>query len=578
MPPEAKRDLTPVEAVQASRRSLWGLGAFSFFINILMLTGPLYMLQVYDRVLASGSVPTLLALTALIAGLYLTLGALDWTRQSLFSVIGSQVEDRLADSTLEATLASSLNDPGQSTDRPLQNLRTVRRFFSSPALPALFDAPWTPIFFLALFSLHWAFGLWALFGGAALVTLGLINRAITSKRLRTAEEEDWGAQQRAREMTQNAETMEALGMRRPLEAKWRESLDSSDQANTSSSETLGAFTAGTKAFRLFLQSAILGLGAWLAIIGQSTPGAMIAASIIMGRAIAPIEQLVSQWRGIASAHMAWSGLKASIAGAPRGEEPMPLPKIEGRLAIEDMTAGPPGTRLQALKRINFELSPGDTLGVIGPSASGKSTLARVISGVWRPFSGSVRIDGSELTAWSREALGLQIGYLSQKVDLFAGSVKANISRFQDDAPPEAIIAAAQAAGCHDLILHLADGYETEIGEGGAYLSAGQRQRIALARALYGDPNLVILDEPNSNLDSAGDEALQNAILKLKERGATTLIIAHRPNSILYCDRLLVLSQGEQRLYGPKDEVLAKIASSHNASGQVTPIRKGDTNG
>ncbi len=566
------------EAIAASKRTLLGLAIFSFFISILMLTGPFYMLQVYDRVLASQSAPTLVALTVLALGLYFTLGVLDWVRQSLFAVVASRLEDRLADEALNASLASSLRDPGRKTDRPLRDLRTVRRFLASPALSAMFDAPFAPIFFLALFLLHWTFGLWAMFGAAVLLVLALINQAVTRNALRIAEDRERIAQMRAGEMTRNVEVMDALGMRTQLQARWRGDLDASDNASTTSSERLSSFTAGTKAFRLFLQSAILGLGAWLVIQGESSPGAMIAASILMGRAIAPIEQMVGQWRNMVDARRAWVALNEAVAGAPTSPEPMPLPEIRGRVDFEAVSAGPPAAERPVLKQVSLTLEPGDVLGVIGPSGSGKSTFARILAGVWPAKVGAVRIDGAELSAWSRDLLGPQVGYLPQQVDLFSGSVRDNIARFREDAPAEAIIAAAQSAGCHDLILRLPEGYDTEIGEGGAYLSAGQRQRVGLARALFGEPNLVILDEPNSNLDTSGDEALQNAIARLKLRRATTVIIAHRPNAIMHCNKLMVLDNGQVRLFGPRDEVMAKIAEAQESAGRVTPIRKGDRSG
>lgn len=564
------------KAVAECRRTFAGLGGFSLFINLLMLTGPLYMLQVYDRVLASGSVPTLVALTGLILGLYLTLGILDWIRQSLFSIVGARIEDRLADPALSAALAANLKDSGRSTDRPLQDLKTLKRFVAGPALPAMFDAPFAPIFFLALFMLHWAFGLWALFGAAVLLVLALANKATNSRLIKDVEEAERAAQKRSVEMTRNVEVIEALGMRRPLENRWRSVFDKASDSGMVSGGKLGAFTAGTKAFRLFLQSAILGLGAWLAIQGHASPGSMIAASILMGRAIQPIEQLVGQWRGIVGARDAWDSLKEALSQTPAAAEPMPLPAIQGRIDLKEVTASPPSSGKTVLRSIDLHLDAGEILGVIGASASGKSSLAKVLAGIWQPEGGTVRIDGSELNTWPRETLGPQIGYLPQQVDLFSGTVRENIARFRDDATPEAVIAAAQAAGCHDLILHLPNGYDTEIGESGAYLSAGQRQRIGLARALFGDPMLVILDEPNSNLDSAGDEALQNALIGLKTRKASVVIIAHRPNAITQCTKLLVLDNGEVSCFGARDEVL-QILSEAKKSTRVTPLRPGAAN-
>ncbi|GAB5459597.1 MAG: type I secretion system permease/ATPase [Henriciella sp.] len=560
-------------ALKRSQRTLIGLAAFSFILNLLMLTGPLYMLQVYDRVLSSQSVPTLVALTILILVLFGTVGLVDWVRRSLLSIVAARIEDRLADPVLKAALENSIQDPGQSAQRPLQDLSLVRRFVASPSTAALFDLPWSPLFFAALFMLHWSFGLWALFGCAVLVTMTVLNRTLTKTDIEDAQADGRAAQIRASEFIRYADTARALGMEQALQTRWRSTLDAADTAMRTSESKLAFFTANTKSSRLFLQSAILGLGAWLVILGQSTAGAMIAASILMGRAIAPIEQIVGQWSSFATLQSALKNLSEAVSKTAVRSETMPLPAITGRLQLEGVSAGPPNTDKPVLKNLSFDMAPGDVLGIIGPSAAGKTTLAKVIGGIWRPKLGTVRIDGADIETWTRDALGPQIGYLSQQVDLFGGTVKENISRFNPDAAPDAVIAAAKNANCHDLILSLPAGYDTEIGQSGAYLSAGQRQRVGLARALYGDPNLVILDEPNANLDSPGEEALQNAIIGLKARKATIIIIAHRPNAIQHCQRLLVLKDGEIKLLGPRDEVLSQLSSTQAKTG-VTPIRSG----
>jgi len=560
------------EAIAASRRALIGLGVFSLFINLLMLTGPLYMLQVYDRVLASSSIPTLVALTLLVAVLYLTLGLLDWCRSSLFSIVASNIEGRLSEPAITSSFEQNLSRPGRTTDRSLRDLRTVRRFIGSPALPALFDAPFSPLFFVVLFMMHAFYGIWALVGAGVLVTLALINQAINRKALREAEMQEQQANQSAGELLRHSEVISALGMKDRLVGRWRKQFDDSDAALTKTGESLGGFTAATKAFRLLLQSGILGLGAWLAIIQESTPGAMIAASILMGRAIAPIEQIVGQWRNVSQARQAWAALKEAIAGSGDEVQPMELPPLRGRVDFETVTAAPPGVKTPVLRQIALSLNAGDCLGIIGPSASGKSTFARILLGIWQPMAGVVRLDGADVNTIPRERLGPQVGYMPQQVDLFAGNVRDNIARFDPEASAEAVVAAAQAAGCHELILNLPDGYETDIGENGAFLSAGQRQRVGLARALFGNPALVVLDEPNSNLDGDGDSALQKAIAGLKQRGATVVIIAHRPNAIAHCNRLIVLDQGRIRLEGPRDEVLAQLQPASPQS-RVAPIRK-----
>lgn len=541
-----------------SRRTLWGLGGFSLFINLLMLTGPLYMLQVYDRVLASNSVPTLVSLTVLILVLFATLGVLDWIRQVILSLVASRLEHDLSDSAISAALSSSLETPGQPTDAPVRDLKSIRQFVASPALGVMFDVPWTPLFFLALFLLHWMFGVWAIFGCLVIVALATMNHVLTQKRLKDL----LNTEQRSRalflEMTRTVETMEALGMRENVQANWHELNDDADRERHDSSVVSNSFKAASKACRLFMQSAILGIGAWLAIIGQSTPGAMIAASIIMGRAIAPIEQFIGHWSAIVAVRQSWTNLNQAIAATPPMQEPTILPPIGGALAFQNVSGGPPNGEKPVLKHVSFDLAAGDTLGVIGPSASGKTTLSKLMVGVWPARIGNVRLDGSDVADWPRKELGPQIGYLPQQVDLFAGTVGQNISRFSKDASPELILAAAQEAGCHETILSLKDGYNTQIGQGGAYLSAGQRQRIGLARALYGAPKLVVLDEPNSNLDQEGELALQNAIQLLQMRGATTVIIAHRPNTVIHCNKLLLLADGEVKMFGPRDAVLSEL--------------------
>lgn len=559
-------------ALRASRQVFTHAGGFSLFVNLLMLTGPLYMLQVYDRVLSSQSVPTLVALTLLVFVLYGTLAVLEWARSGLFSVAASRFEGELSERAAAAAMALSLADPGKASDRPLRDLRALRRFIASPVLAAIFDAPFSPLFLLVLFMLHPLFGWWALFGAVVLVVLALINERTSARVTRESEEFERTSALRSAEMTRNAEVLKALGMGAAARRRWRAAFDAGDTAHARSGRILSGFSSVTKAFRLFLQSAILGLGAWLAIKGDSTAGAMIAASILMGRAIAPLEQIVGQWRGIATARENWSALKQALTRIPPPEAQMPLPPIRGQVSAENAFAGPPGGE-PVLRGLTFTLQPGDVLGVLGPSAAGKSSLARVLTGAWPVLSGHVRIDGADIAALPSDTLGPQIGYLPQQADLLSGTVRDNIARFRDDASPEAIIAAAQAAGCHEMILRLPKGYDTDIGLGGAYLSAGQRQRIGLARALFGNPNLIILDEPNSNLDGPGEQALQSAIAAAKARGATVIIIAHRPNAIVHCTKLMVVDEGRIREFGPAEEVLAKVMPKQ--ASVVRHIRPGD---
>ena len=561
------------EALRASRQVFWHAGGFSLFVNILMLTGPLYMLQVYDRVLASQSIPTLLALTLLVLVLYGTLAILEWARSGLFSVAASRFEGTLIDRAAASAMSLSLADPGSATDRPIRDLRALRRFIASPVSGAMFDAPFSPLFLIVLFMLHPLFGAWAVFGAVVLVAASALNERMSARLMKESEDFERTSAMRSAEMTRNAEVLKALGMTGTVRARWRSLFDGGDSAFARSGRILSGFSSGTKAFRLFLQSAILGIGAWLVIQGEASPGAMIASSILMGRAIGPLEQIVGQWRSIVSARESWTALKAALSRVPPQAESMPLPPIQGAVSVENAYAGPPGGQAPVLKGLTFQLVPGDVLGVLGPSAAGKSSLARILTGAWPVSSGHIRLDGADITSLPSDTLGPQIGYLPQQADLLSGSVRDNIARFRADASPEAIISAAQAAGCHDMILRLARGYDTEIGLGGAYLSAGQRQRIGLARALFGNPNLIILDEPNSNLDGPGELALQTAIAAAKARSATVVIIAHRPNAIVHCTKLMVIDEGRIREFGPAEEVLAKVLPKQAPN--VRTIRPGE---
>ncbi|MDP3458687.1 MAG: ABC transporter transmembrane domain-containing protein, partial [Hyphomonas sp.] len=412
-------------ALRASRGVFWHASGFSLFVNLLMLTGPLYMLQVYDRVLASQSVPTLVALTVLVLVLYGTLGVLEWARSGLFSVAASRFEGELGERAAAAAMAQSLADPGRASDRPIRDLRQLRRFIASPVAAALFDAPFSPLFLLVLFMLHPLFGLWAVLGAVILVAASALNERASARLTRESEDYERASALRAAEMTRNAEVLKALGMGEAVRRRWQRLFDGGDSAFARSGRILTGFTSGTKAFRLFLQSAILGIGAWLVIKGEATPGAMIAASILMGRAIAPLEQIVGQWRAIVAARESWAALKKALAASPAPLPQMPLPPIRGEVRLENAVAGPPGSQTPVLKGLTFTLAPGDVLGVLGPSAAGKSSLARVLTGAWPVMSGHVRIDGADIASLPSDTLGPQIGYLPQQADLLSGSVRDN---------------------------------------------------------------------------------------------------------------------------------------------------------
>jgi PrtD family type I secretion system ABC transporter len=561
-------------AILQSRKLLLHIGGFSFFVNLLMLTGPLYMLQVYDRVVTSRSLSTLAALTLLILVLYSALGLLEWVRTNLFNNAAARFEEVLSDRVLEIGFTESLSDSGKSSDRVLRELRTLRRFLSSSVMGAAFDLPWSPLFLLVLFLLHPLFGLCALLGAVILVFLGMAGQKASAPVLKEAEAYELKAQRRATELTNNAEVVDALGMHNVLRQQWRADFDRSDEALRQSAQVMAAFQFGTKAFRLFLQSGILGLGAVLAIQGQVTFGAMVAASILMGRAIAPIEQIVGSWRSIIVSMEGWKFLTALLKKHGIREEKMSLPPIEGELRVENVFVRMTGKEKTILRSVSFRLEPGDVLGVIGPSAAGKTTLARTLMGLVPVMSGHVRLDGADIQFFARDVLGRQVGYLPQRVDLLSGTVGQNIARFDPAVDAASVVAAAKLAGCHELILSLPDGYDTEIGLGGAYLSAGQRQRVGLARAVLGEPKFLVLDEPNSNLDTEGDLALQRAIEQLSKAGSTFVIVAHRPGTLVHCNKLLVLEGGEVKAFGPRNEILAKVMPKSGGT-VVTPLRTGE---
>jgi PrtD family type I secretion system ABC transporter len=558
----------------ASRGAFFMTGVFSFFINLLMLTAPLYMLQIYDRVLSSRSESTLVALTVLAGGMLLVMGLLDLIRSRVLVRVGSRLDDALNQRVFSAIFQRSLRIGRGERSQPLRDLDSLRQFLTGPGPFAFFDAPWVPLYLLVVFLFHPLLGLIALGGAVILFGIALANELLTRKPLQQANAEVLGAYAFAETSLRNAEVLEAMGMLEGIRRRWVTRHQQGLALQTTASDRAGSLTSSSKAIRMFLQVAILGVGAWLAIQQIITPGVMIAASIIMGRALAPIEQAIGHWRQFVGARSAYRRLDALLAESPAAAEHLALPQPEGYLAVEQVVVVPPGAARPVLKGLAFKLAPGEALGVIGPSASGKSSLARLLVGVWPPAAGAVRLDGAELHAWDREQLGPFVGYLPQDVELFTGTVAENIARFADQPDPDQVVEAARRAGVHEMVLQLSEGYDTEIGENGSVLSGGQRQRIGLARALYGSPALVVLDEPNSNLDAAGDQALTAAILELKSRNATVVVMAHRPSAISAVDKLLMLRDGKIEAFGPKEEVLAQVtrAPAPVPSSNVTTIR------
>jgi len=552
-------------------------GVFSFFINLLMLTAPLYMLQVYDRVLTSRSVETLVALTVLAAAMLLVMGLLEFVRSRVLVRTSARIDRQLSPRVFRAIFRQSLIEPNTNRAQAFRDADTVRQFLTGPGPFAFFDAPWMPLYLIVIFLFHPVLGYVALAGAVLLFVLAILNEVLTRKPLQQASLEISTANALAATGLRNADAIGAMGMLSPILNRWRHQHERGIALQGAASDSAGSITAIGKAVRLFLQVAILGAGASLAIKQIITPGTMIAASIIMSRALSPVEQAIGHWRGFVAMRAAYRRLDHLLDCHRAGEIPLPLPAPKGHLTVENLVAGPPGVPKPVLRNITFALGPGEALGVIGPSASGKTTLARLLLGVWRPNAGTVRLDGAEVYNLPGDTFGRYVGYLPQDIELFDGSVADNICRFAEDANAPAIVKAAKAADVHELILNLPRGYETRVGEGGASLSGGQRQRIGLARALYGDPVFVVLDEPNANLDAAGDAALTRAILGLKQHGATVVVMAHRPSAIAAVDKLLILRDGQVQDFGSRKDVFARnrvqTAASRltvvNASGEAT---------
>ncbi|MEP2783104.1 MAG: type I secretion system permease/ATPase [Pseudoruegeria sp.] len=555
---------TELSDVKKTSRSLyWSAGLFSFFVNLLMLTGPLFMLQVYDRVLGSQSEETLAALFLLVAFLYAMMGILDFTRARIFARIGARFQTLLDQRVFQAMLSSQTNGKGAEFGvTALQDIDSNRRLYGSPVFGAFFDLPWTPIFVLGIFVFHVWLGVLALVGGAAIVAIAILNQLSTRKSLLGSAASSQKADRLAEQMRIDSEMVQSLGMRKAAFDRWtslrNKALDQAIQA----SDFGGGATSLSKTFRLFLQSAMLALGAYLVLQNQLTAGAMIAGSILLGRALAPIEQIVGNWPLILRASKGRSSLASLLNAQPLTAARTTLPHPKANLEVQQATVLPPGEAHASLRMVSFKLAPGQALGVIGPSGAGKSTLARAITGIWPVAGGVIRLDGAALDQYDPDVLGRLIGYLPQRVQLFDGTIAENIARLTPNAKDEDIVAAAQKADAHDMILRLPEGYDTIVAANGGRLSGGQIQRIGLARALYGNPVLLVLDEPNSNLDNEGSAALNTAIRAVKDAGGTAMIMAHRPAAIAECDMLLVLEGGLPKAFGPRDEVLKKTVSNH----------------
>ena len=530
-------------ALAESRRLFLACALFSMAVNLLMLTGPLFMLQVYDRVLTSRSEATLVTLAAIVAFLYLMAGILDHARGRVLARAGARLQARLDSRVLRAILIRSIS-PADRT-RPatgLRDLEAIQRFASGSGPFAIFDAPWTPVFLLALFSFHWLLGLLAVFSGCLLILIALLNQAGTANLQREVTEASIRSGYSIEQMRAGGETVRGLGMYDAVVARAGALRDALLDRTLAASDRGGFFTVLSRTLRLFLQSMMLGLGAWLAILGEVTPGVMIASSILLGRALAPIDQAVGYWPILQRALAARRSLAALLTETPPEETHTTLPPPRAILEAQSLTVAAPGARVAAVRGASFRLEPGQAAGIAGPSAAGKSTLARALAGVWKPIGGSVRLDGAELEQYGAD-LGRHVGYLPQEVVLFDGTVAENIARLLPEPDDTAIIEAAKRAGAHEMILGLPNGYDFQVSAGGAALSGGQRQRIGLARALYGPPVVIVMDEPDSNLDADGTMALARAVEDHKKRGGAVVIVAHRHGAFAQCDTVYIMENG-----------------------------------
>ena len=558
--------LSELREVRRQYRGLmWSAGFFSIFMNLLMLTGPIFMLQTYDRVLGSRSEETLVALFAVVAFLFLVMGIMDWARGRILTRIGAGFQANLDRRVFEAMVkkASIDQDPDETATQghELKDLEAIQSFYGSSVFTALFDAPWAPIFMIGISFFHPWLGILAIVGGSLLILSAIFNQMATKVSSIKSAAASYLSGRYSEHIQNEAEIIRSLGMQTNAFEKWAKSRERALKQNVRSTDLSGTFLTVSKTFRMFLQSSMLALGAYLVLRGEVTPGVMIAASILMGRALAPVETVVNQWTVVQRATRGWDNLVTLLSEVPEDFAPVELPRPRAKLDVQQITMVPPKGRAAVLRLVSFNVQPGEAVGVIGPSGAGKSTLARSVTGIWPVAGGRIMLDGARLDQYHPERLAEYIGYLPQRVTLFDGSVAENIARLSSDFDSADVVEAARKAAAHEMILNLPQGYNTPVRTIGTQLSGGQIQRIGLARALFGDPVLLILDEPNSNLDNEGSIALNKAVIAMKEAGNSILIMAHRPSAIKECDKLLVLEDGAVKAWGPREKVMSEMLSN-----------------
>lgn len=554
------------DTIIKAKKSILMVGFFSMFINLLMLVPPLYMLQLYDRVLSSRSEPTLIMLTLIVIVLFITMGLLEMVRSRVLIKFGNKFSNLLTDRVFNSTFDLANKKPEAASSRLMGDLMQIRQFLSGNGLFAFFDAPWIPIYVAVLFLFHPLFGIFAIFAAIVLVILTILNEYTTKEKMNEANSLNRESMMQLESTLRNAEVINAMGMKDSVRKKWEQKYFGFLNAQNDASNKAGIWSNTSKTARMFFQSMILGMGAYLAIKMEVSPGMMIAGSIIMGRALAPLDLMIGTWKGFSSARMSYKRVDQLLKDFPKDKEYMELPAPQGVLSIENVFAKPPASDKYSLQELNLKVEKGDIVGVVGPSAAGKSTFARVILGVWPVAHGTVRMDGADISQWDRVLLGKYIGYLPQDIELFEGSISENIARF-GDVNPTKVIEAAMKAGVHDMILRLPEGYDTVIGKAGMILSGGQRQRIGLARAIYGNPVFVVLDEPNSNLDDQGEIALIKTVEELKKTNTTVIIITHRPNILQVTNKLAMMNGGKVETYGNTTDIFNAIAQQKAAAQQ-----------
>ncbi|MDE2389102.1 MAG: type I secretion system permease/ATPase [Betaproteobacteria bacterium] len=551
------------QALVSFKQTFINIGIFSAVINVLMLMPAIYMLQLYDSVLTGRNEMTLLMLTLIMLGAYLFMGALEYVRSFVLIRVGAQLDMKLNKRVYTAAFEASLKQGDSNAGQALKDLTNLRQFLTGNALFAFFDAPWFPIYLFVIFMFHPVLGIFALCGTVILITLAYINEKISHKPLADANSMAVASTNIASNNLRNAEVIEAMGMLPNLQSRWYKLHRRFLNLQAEASEKAGVVTALSKSFTVALQSLMLGLGALLVLDDSITPGMMIAGSILLGRAVAPVQLLISVWKQIGSTRSAYERLIKLLDQHPERKAGMALPKPQGFITVESVTAAPPGSKVPVIKGLSFSLAAGEVLGIIGPSGSGKSTLARLLVGVWPAAAGKVRLDSADVFQWNKDELGPHIGYLPQDIELFAGTVSENIARF-GEVNAEKVILAAKRAGVHEMILNMPEGYDTHLGDGGAGLSGGQKQRIGLARAMYDDPSLIVLDEPNSNLDDVGEQALLAALMDLRKRGKTIVLITHRTSTLSATTQLLLLHDGTAKIFGPTNQVVEALSKQQQA--------------